>query len=192
MRDGRAARYRPPDFASLIRATVLRKKKAGALPLPPPAGFVAPAPRSSMDLLEAGLKSGSRSTLGGFPLGLDAVVLDHAFQRIAVELAEILRVAGGKADLVAEHLARSYGHGRGRGLHRAGQHLVALFEPDFAVRQLPGAFDLGRDHPVIGAAILATVEALDVQVGRPVAHAEGVRHDASARLHVQDGRAQLQ
>ncbi len=70
-------------------------------------------------------------------------------------------------------------------------HLVALLQPQFAVRQLPGAGNPGRDHPVVRRAVLAAVEAVDRGVRPPVAHVEGIRRHAGAGPHLEDGRPQL-
>jgi len=53
--------------------------------------------------------------------------------------------------------------------------------------ELPGAHDVRRHHPEVGAPPVHRGNL----VGLPVLHGEGVRDDARARAHLQEGRAQL-
>src|SRR4051812_13902588 len=108
------------------------------------------------------------------PLGLAA----HC---VAVDAADVLRVAGGEADLLALQ-ARVADR---RLVERPRKHLEILLEAQRPLAEAPVAADLGRGVVQMrGAPIVAISGRLLGDVGRPLGNRKAVHHQARAGLEL--------
>src|SRR5262245_23025527 len=79
-----------------------------------------------------------------FPVSARA---DASFHAVAGHAAHIDRTTSIKGNLIAVELAVGYWSAVSAMLQGTGNHLVGLFECQFAIRQLPGPFDFSRHDP---------------------------------------------
>src|SRR5215510_283637 len=118
-----------------------------------------------------------------------ASAFNSSLNSVAVDPTGILRAASSETDLIAIEFARDR---RGNIIvsKRAGNHLESLFEIQFSLRQFPYAADFRRNDPEMRGAPMVAAACCGGLVGFPILHVEGVRHDASAGLKLENLRAQ--
>src|ERR1044071_1560873 len=104
-----------------------------------------------------------------------------AAHRVAVNAADVPRVAGGEADLLAFQSSVA----DRRLVERAGEHLEILLEAQRALPEAPASADLGRRVvQVRGAPVTAVPGRLLGDVRRPLRDREAVHHQAGAGLQL--------
>src|SRR5262245_43161955 len=89
---------------------------------------------------------------GGLPRLFLVAGLGRTLDRVAADLAGVLRAPRSESDIGAGQPALYRRHHLTAG-ERAGDELEILLEHQLALRQLPGAVDLGRHEPEEGVAI---------------------------------------
>src|SRR5262245_66326282 len=101
--------------------------------------------------------------------------------RVAVDAADVLRVAHGEADLLALETAVRDRHL----VQRAGEHLEALLEAQRVLPEAPVAADLGRRVvQVRGAPVTALARGRLGDVRTPIGDRKAVHHEERAWLEL--------
>src|SRR5215831_1322473 len=118
-----------------------------------------------------------------------ASAFNSSLNSVAVDPTDILRAASSETDLITIEFARDR-RGNITVSKRASNHLESLFEIQFSLRQFPCAADFRRNDPEMRCAPMVAAACCGGIVGFPILHVEGVRHDASAGLKVENLRAQ--